>query len=70
MILMAMAAMFGIGGASIISRSLGAGEQKHADKVFHQVIWLVLISSIFIAIVTFIFLVSAYYAFRGTGRYS
>ncbi|ECV3106951.1 MATE family efflux transporter [Listeria monocytogenes] len=56
MILMAMAAMFGIGGASIISRSLGAGEQKHADKVFHQVIWLVLISSIFIAIVTFIFL--------------
>lgn len=56
MILMAMAAMFGIGGASIISRSLGAGEQKQADKVFHQVIWLVLISSIFIAIVTFIFL--------------
>ncbi|EUJ28856.1 MATE efflux family protein [Listeria floridensis FSL S10-1187] len=56
MILMAMAAMFGIGGASIISRSLGAGEQKQADKVFHQVIWLVIFSSLIIAIATFIFI--------------
>ncbi|MBC1420031.1 MATE family efflux transporter [Listeria fleischmannii] len=56
MILMAMAAMFGIGGASIISRSLGAGEQERANQIFHQVIWLVILSSIFIAIVTFIFI--------------
>ncbi|WP_088815963.1 MULTISPECIES: MATE family efflux transporter [Listeria] len=56
MILMAMAAMFGIGGASIISRSLGAGEQVRANQIFHQVIWLVILSSIFIAIVTFIFI--------------
>ncbi|WP_439443243.1 MATE family efflux transporter [Listeria aquatica] len=56
MILMAMAAMFGIGGASIISRSLGAGEQKTANTVFHQVIWLVIFSSILIAILTFIFI--------------
>lgn len=47
MILMAMAAMFGIGGASIISRSLGAGEQERANQIFHQVIWLVILSSIF-----------------------
>ncbi|WP_163651758.1 MATE family efflux transporter [Listeria sp. PSOL-1] len=56
MILMAMAAMFGIGGASIISRSLGAGEQKQANRVYHQVIWLVVLSSILIALITFIFL--------------
>ncbi|WP_239253667.1 MATE family efflux transporter [Listeria ilorinensis] len=56
MILMAMAAMFGIGGASIISRSLGSGDNEHANKVYHQVIWLVLISSVVIAVATFIFL--------------
>ncbi|CAM4182331.1 MATE family efflux transporter [Listeria booriae] len=56
MIMMAMAAMFGIGGASIISRALGAGDQERANKVYHQVIWLVVISSLLLALVTFVYL--------------
>ncbi|AQY52215.1 multidrug transporter MatE [Listeria weihenstephanensis] len=56
MIMMAMAAMFGIGGASIISRALGAGKQEEANRVYHQVVWLVIISSLVLAIITFIFL--------------
>lgn len=56
MIMMAMAAMFGIGGASIISRALGAGKGEEANRVYHQVIWLVVISSLVLAIITFIFL--------------
>ncbi len=46
MLIMAVAGMIGIGGASVISRMLGAGKSDRANQVFGQVIGLVLTVSL------------------------
>jgi putative MATE family efflux protein len=55
MIIMSFAQMFGIGGASIISRSLGAKDLKKAEKTMGNVFTLVIIISAIITILGSIF---------------
>lgn len=56
MIMGALAGTFGIGGASIISRRLGANAQDEANRVFHHIIWLVVFSSLLMTTLAFIFI--------------
>lgn len=55
MIVMALGLLFGIGGASVISRRLGEGKKKEADRVFGTVIFSAIIISIIITILGIIF---------------
>src|SRR5690554_1379699 len=56
MIIMSFAQMFGIGGASVISRRLGAKDVKNAEKTMGNVFSLVLIMSALIAILGSIYI--------------
>ncbi|MCA0972813.1 MATE family efflux transporter [Halobacillus litoralis] len=56
MIMMAIAAAVGIGGASVISRRLGESKPEEADKVFGNVLFSILIVSLFGFIGAFTFL--------------
>lgn len=56
MIFGGLASTFGVGGASIISRKLGANELAEANNVFGHVIWLVVFFSILMAVTGMFFL--------------
>ena len=66
MIIMSFAQMFGIGGASIISRSLGAKDLKKAEKTMGNVFSLVIILSAVITILGSIFMKPLLIAFGAT----
>lgn len=56
MIIMAFAATFGVGSASIISRRLGANRLEDANLVFGHMVWLIGFFSILMAGTAFLFL--------------
>ncbi len=60
------AATFGVGGASIISRRLGAKNVEEANKVFGHVVWLIIFFSMLITLSAFIFLEPLLKAFGAT----
>ena len=68
MIIMSFAQMFGIGGASIISRSLGAKNTKKAEKTMGNVFSLVIIFSAIITILGSIFMKPLLIVFGATAE--
>jgi len=56
MIMGALAGTFGIGGASIISRRLGANALGEANRVFNHIIWLIVFFSMLMTATAFLFL--------------
>src|SRR5690625_6187059 len=63
MIIMAISAMIGVGGASVISRRLGAQKNADANLVFENVMSLVFIVSIIGILISFFALVTLLYLF-------
>ncbi|ADU28576.1 MATE family efflux transporter [Evansella cellulosilytica] len=66
MIMMAIAAALGVGGASVISRRLGERREEDANKVFGNILLLVIVVSIFGMIGAFTFLDQLLYLFGAT----
>ncbi|TGB01851.1 MATE family efflux transporter [Halobacillus salinus] len=66
MIMMAIAAAVGIGGASVISRRLGENKPDEADRVFGNVLFSILIVSLFGFIGAFTFLEPLLHLFGAT----
>ncbi|SDZ41455.1 putative efflux protein, MATE family [Evansella caseinilytica] len=66
MIIGGVAATFGIGGASIISRRLGAKRVEEANQVFGHIIWLLLFFSALLMISALLFLEPMLKAFGAT----
>lgn len=56
MFVMAVGMLIGIGGASIISRSLGAGNQERADKTLANALSIVIVSAILMSAAGYIFI--------------
>ncbi|WP_026702901.1 MATE family efflux transporter [Salibacterium aidingense] len=59
---------FGVGGASIISRRLGAERLEGANKVFGHIVWLILFFSIVLMVTAIVFLDPLLRAFGATGQ--
>lgn len=52
----ALAMLFGVGGAAIISLALGKGEKEKAKEISGNAAWLLIISGIIVAVVSLLFL--------------
>ena len=68
MVVMAIAMMLGIGGASIISRSLGAGDYEKANKTFGNVLTMVIVFGLLMATLGNIFIDDLLQLFGATGN--
>ncbi|UFJ39893.1 MATE family efflux transporter [Brevibacillus humidisoli] len=66
MMIVAFAATFGIGGASIISRRLGAGSLEEANRVFGHIVWLIVWFSLLVVGMALFFLDPLLQAFGAT----
>ena len=68
MIMMALAQTIGIGGASIISLSLGADNKIYAEKIFGNLISMILILSLILTPLTYFFLDEILFLFGARGE--
>ena len=68
MIIGAIGLMFGIGGASLLSRSLGEKNIKKANKTLENVLASVILCNIFVVIIDYIFLDDLLVLFGATGK--
>lgn len=66
LLVMAVAQAIGIGGASIISRSLGAGDMDRAERTLGNMMALVLVISAFITVLGYVFMVPILKLFGAT----
>jgi len=67
MLITTMGQTIGVGGASIISRSLGAHDLENANKAFGNLISLIVILSIITTVISFVFINPILYIFGARG---